>query len=99
MATWLSPTLLLGPALTAMQFCAAQDAPSGNPPPAVAGELPTQPAAVDSIPIAAPEPPAEDTPADPPDPIAVQSSRPSPAPSELHILASQWEGLVPNLLR
>jgi hypothetical protein len=99
MAKWLSPTLLLCAVLIVVPFCAAQDAASENPPPAVAGELPTQPTAVDSIPIAAPEPPAEDTPADPPDPIAVQSFRPSSGPSEWHTLKSQWEPLVPNVLR
>jgi hypothetical protein len=99
MAKWLSPTLLLCAVLIVVPFCTAQDAASENPPPAVAGELPTQPTAVDSIPIAAPEPPAEDTPADPPDPIAVRSFRPSSSPSEWQILKNQWAPLVPNLLR
>ena len=61
MPKWLSPTLLLCALLMAVQFCAAQDAPSENPPPAVAPEPPTQPTAVDAILIQIPEPPAEGT--------------------------------------
>jgi len=99
MPKWLSPTLLLCALLMAAQFCAAQDVPSENPPLAVAPEPPTQPTAVDAILIQVPEPPAEGTPADPPDPVTVESSRPSSAPSEWHTLGTQWEGLVPNLLR
>ncbi len=99
MAKWLSPTLLLCAALTCRAVLCCQDAPSENPPPAVAPELATQPTAVDAILIQVPEPPAEGTPADPPDPVTVESSRPSSAPSEWHTLGTQWEGLVPNLLR
>jgi len=96
MAKWLSPAFLLCAVLVAMQVCAAQDAPSGNRPPAVASELPTQPTAVDSIPIGAPEPPAEDTPADP---NLTQPPAFRRAPSEWRIIGSQWKSLGPDLLR
>lgn len=97
MQKWLSPVLLLCAALIVTPFCAGQDAPSENLPPTIAPESPTQPTVVDSIPILVPEAPSESTPADPPD--AVASVRPSSGRSEWNILKSQWEPLVPNLLR
>jgi membrane-associated phospholipid phosphatase len=99
MAKWLSPALLLCAALTIAPFCAGQDAPSENLLPTMAPESPTQPTAVDSIPILVPETPSESTPADPPDPVAVASVRPSSGRLEWNILKNQWEPLFPNLLR
>ena len=95
MAKWLSPALLLCAALTAVQFCAAQENPQDEPQPTVAPESATQSTAADSTVAVAPDPPAEGT---PPESVPVESPAPLAAPSEWHILGSQWKSLGPDLL-
>jgi len=95
MAKWLSPALLLCAALMAVQFCAAQENTQGEPQPTVAPESATQSTAADSTLAVAPDPPAEST---PPDSVPVESPAPLAAPSEWHILGSQWKSLGPDLL-
>jgi len=95
MEKWLSPALLLCAALMAVQFCAAQENPQGEPQPTVAPESATQSTAADSTVTVAPDPPAEGT---PPDSVPVESPAPLAAPSEWHILGSQWKSLGPDLL-
>jgi hypothetical protein len=92
MPKWFSPALLLYAALIAVPFCAAQD----DPLPTVAPETPTQgTVAADATPAEAPESPAEGT---APDPVPIQSFASPRAPSEWHILGSQWKSLAPDLL-
>ena len=95
MAKWLSPALLLCAALMAVQFCAAQENPQDEPRATVAPESATQSTAADSTLAVAPDPRAEGT---PPDSVPVESPAPLAAPSEWHILGSQWKSLGPDLL-
>lgn len=95
MAKWFSPALLLCAALMAVQFCAAQENPQDEPRATVAPESATQSTAADSTLAVAPDPPAEST---PPDSVPVESPAALAAPSEWHILGSQWKSLGPDLL-
>ena len=95
MPKWLSPALLLCAALIAVQFGAAQDNPQDETRANMAAESPTQETLADSSQALAPESPAEGTPADP---LPIQSFASPRAPSEWHVLGSQWRSLGPDLL-
>jgi hypothetical protein len=95
MPKWFSPALLLCAALIAVQFGAAQDNPQDETRATMAPESPTQETPADSSPAVAPESPAEGTPADP---LPIQPLAIPRAPSEWHVLGSQWKSLGPDLL-